>query len=250
MANQCLINWKRTAIGGKPADVFEPSAGGPYDAAVIYLHAHGLETLATDAEFTAQLDGAGLPCVAPHAGKSWWLDRICPEFDEAITPMDHVRHQVVHWIGETWHVSPPHIGLLGISMGGQGALQIAYRDARRFPVVAAISPAIDFHGVHGQGWELDQMFETAEAARQQTATLQLHPLNWPAHQLIVCDPTDAWHAGCERLVSKLSSIGIPYEADLETQAGGHSWLYFRSMAKRSIQFLADRLRRRGGSVTG
>ena len=89
-------------------------------------------------------------------------------------------------------------------MGGQGALQLAYRYPREFPVVAAISPAIDFHHWYGQGLPLDEMFASREAARQATATLQIHPLGWPRHQLLVCDPEDVdWYEGVDRLVAEI-----------------------------------------------
>ena len=167
---------------------------------------------------------------------------VCEEFDPNMPPLDFLRDHVVPWIGSEWGVEPPRIGLTGISMGGQGVLQLAYRHARAFPVVAAISPAVDFHQWHGQGLPLDQMFADREAARQATVTLQIHPLDWPRHQLIVCDPDDAdWFEGADRLGMKLSSMGIMYERDLETRAGGHSWDYFDNMADRVIDFVAERL---------
>ena len=67
------------------------------------------------------------------------------------------------------------MGLTGISMGGQGVLQLAYRHPRTFPVVAALAPAIDFHQWYGRGLPLDEMFDSREAARQATALLQIHP---------------------------------------------------------------------------
>jgi S-formylglutathione hydrolase len=136
-------------------------------------------------------------------------------------------------------------------MGGQGALQLAYRHPREFPVVAAIAPAVDFHTWHGRGLPLDEMFPTRESARQETATLHVHPLNWPQHQLFVSDPADAeWFEGCERLASKLVSIGIPFERDLETSAGGHTWEYFNAMAPRVIEFVAERLQRVANTESG
>ena len=237
-----MSGWTTIEMGGKPADVFEPSGGKSFGRAVLYLHDHDRATLKDNTAFTAELQNHGLPAVCPHGGRSWWLDRICPEFDGSITPMAHLLNGVVPWISERWNVQPPAIGLIGIGMGGQGALQLAYRHARLFPVVAAISPAVDFHDLHGLGLPLDEMFTSAEAARQETATLNLHPLNWPRHQLIVCDPADAdWFEGCERLASKLYSMGIPFESDLETTAGGHDWRYFNAMAPRAIGFVDERL---------
>ncbi|HVW01860.1 MAG TPA: hypothetical protein VHB77_16020, partial [Planctomycetaceae bacterium] len=75
-------------------------------------------------------------------------------------------------------------------------------------------------------------------------TLELHPLNWPRHQLIVCDPLDPeWFEGTERLISKLSSIGIPFDDDLRTSAQGNSKAYTQQIAPRVIDFLAERLER-------
>ena len=165
-----------------------------------------------------------------------------PKSEHGLSAGKYLREQVLPYIAERWNSQPPEIGLIGISMGGQGALQLAYRFPREFPVVAAISPAVDFHNWHGQGLPIDEMFPTREAARQQTVTLQLHPLNWPKHQLLVCDPGDVeWFEGVERLAMKLSSSGIPFESDMETKAGGHCWEYFNSMAPRVISFVADRL---------
>jgi hypothetical protein len=42
---------------------------------------------------------------------------------------------------------------------------------------------------------------------------------------------------------KLSSLGVPYECDLETIAGGHGIDYYTHMAERSVGFLAERLER-------
>jgi len=40
---------------------------------------------------------------------------------------------------------------------------------------------------------------------------------------------------------KLSSLGVPFECDLETEAGGHSFEYACHMAPRAIGFIAQRL---------
>ena len=61
------------------------------------------------------------------------------------------------------------------------------------------------------------MYRDAEQARQDTATLHIHPLNWPRHQWFCCDPADyRWHDSADRLRMKLYSLGVPYECDLET----------------------------------
>jgi hypothetical protein len=36
---------------------------------------------------------------------------------------------------------------------------------------------------------------------------------------------------------KLSSLGVPFEADLETTAGGHGFGYYNQMAEKAVSFL-------------
>lgn len=233
--------WTSIDINGHQADVFEPETPRT-DRAVIHLHGHGLETLKDKPAFSTALNQHGLRVICPHGQRSWWLPVICEEFDSEQTPHDFVRNDIVDWVSKEWQVEPPYIALTGISMGGQGILQLAYREALQFPVVAAISPAIDFHNWVGQGLPLDDIFSDRESARQQTAILQLHPLNWPRHQLLVCDPTDAeWIESSERLSSKLYSTGVPFESDFNSSHGGHSWDYFNAMAPRVIEFVANGL---------
>jgi hypothetical protein len=86
------------------------------------------------------------------------------------------------------------------------------------------------------------MYPDPEAARQDTAILHVHPLNWPRHQFFCCDPDDyRWWESADRLRMKLYSLGIPHERDLETTGGGHGFDYYNRMAGRAIKFLADKL---------
>ncbi len=122
-------------------------------------------------------------------------------------------------------------------------LRLAFKHPGKFPVVAAISPAIDYHLRWNEGDEtLPQMYADAEAVRQDTATLHVHPLNWPRNLWFCCDPNDyRWHESADRLRMKLAALGIPHEYDLETTAGGHGFEYYNAMAVRAVGFLAERL---------
>lgn len=240
--------WSTVEIAGHRTSVLEPEQPHPHDLALIYMHAAGCEDLADDEVFTAELASRGLRVVAPHTGESWWSDRPLSEFDSNRSVEQFVVHDVVAAIGERWGIDPPRIGLLGISMGGQAALRMAYKHPAKFPVAAAISPAIDFHLWLERPMpqpeitaSLRRLYRDPEDARQDTATLHIHPLNWPRHQLFCTDPADHWHEGADRLQMKLASLGIPHEYDLTTAAGGHSWDYFHAMAPRVVEFVTTRL---------
>lgn len=234
------MNWQRALIHSRPADVLDPSTGTP-DRAILFLHGYRGETLQHSQRFTSLLQRHNVPVVCPHGGPHWWTSLPTPGFEPFASPQEFLVNGVVPWMADRWHVAPPRIALLGISMGGQGALQLSYRQPAQFPVVAAISPAIDFHLTHGKGFGVEQLYPTADAARQATVTLNLHPLNWPRHQYFCCDPTDVtWYDGAQRLASKLSSSGIPFSSDLFSSHGGHNWNYFDAMAEGVIEWMLKR----------
>src|SRR5579872_4204328 len=138
-------HWNQVDIGGKPAQVFLPSRRLPSNFVLLFLHGHGLATLENNAVYTAHLERLGMACVCPQGKRSWWGNRVCREFDPTVTPVEYLREAVLPWIEANCQAAPPAIGLLGVSMGGQGALRLAYRFPQQFPVVAALAPAVDFH---------------------------------------------------------------------------------------------------------
>jgi S-formylglutathione hydrolase FrmB len=236
--------WEQIELVGHSCRLFEPARPSQYNYVVIYLHCSHAASLRSYPAFTKEFERYGLRVIEPVSGLSWWTDRIWPAFDPGISAERYVREQVVPYVGERWSARPPQLALLGISMGGQGVLRMAYKYPNTFPTVAAISPTVDFQKRIEEGIDegLAQMYGDSEDARQDSALLHIHPLNWPRHQFFCCDPTDLrWHDSAERLRMKLNSLGVPFECDLETVAGGHSFEYASHMAPRAIGFIAKSL---------
>lgn len=232
--------WQSLTIAGKTADVFDPPARPRFG--VIFLHGIGLETLKDNATYTALLQAHKLACVCPHGQRSWWLDRVCPEFDTAVSPERFLLESVVPFCRERWKLAPRALGVFGISMGGQGALRLALRHPQTFPAAAGIASALDFHEGYGQGTPLDDMYTSKEQCRQDTALLHIHPNDWPPHLFFCIDPEDvAWYRGNDRLHEKLNALGVPHTIDFTTSHGGHSWDYFDHMAAPTLRFLAEGL---------
>ncbi len=232
--------WTRETIASKAADVFTPAAKPRFG--VIFLHGIGLETLSDNPVYTALLEKSNLVCVSPHGQRSFWLDRVCPEFDAAITPEQHLLDAVVPYMRERWGFGPRGIGVFGISMGGQGALRLALRHPQVFPVAAGIASALDFHEWYNQGSPLDEMFTSKEQCRQQTALMHIPRNDPPPHLFFAIDPEDVdWFRGNDRLHEKLGALGVPHTIDFTTSAGGHTWDYFNRMAEPTIRFLVDGL---------
>jgi S-formylglutathione hydrolase len=229
-------------IAGKPADVYDPPGPGRPRFGLLFLHPYGLETLCGKPAYERLLAELRLGCICPHGGRSWWADRVCTEFDPVLTPERHVVGNVLPWFEGRWGLRPRSVGLSGASMGGQGALRIAFRHPQLFPAVAAVAPAIEYHELYGQGLALDEMYDSKEQCRQDTVPTHIDPGHPPRHLFFCVDPDDPyWYRGAERLREKLAALGVAYECDLATRAGGHSWDYFSHMADRSLRFLTAAL---------
>jgi S-formylglutathione hydrolase len=201
--------WNRVAIGDKPADVFEPAR---VRFGVLFLHDLDGRSLRDRLAFTQVFGEAGIACVCPSGDQAWWTDRICPAYDPSLTAERYVLDRGVPYFAEHWGLQPGRIGLLGVGMGGQGALRLSFKHPQTFPVVAAVSPIIEYQELYGRGAPLDAMYDSKEQCRQDTAILHLHPSNYPPHIYVANDPADPWFRGTDRLHEKMNALGVPHQA--------------------------------------
>ena len=236
--------WKTVEVAGMPCRVWDPFPQGD-DADVVLFLDDGLRREGDEDDvtlLTRHLAEAGLRGVAPFSYGGWWAHRRLPEFPAEQTPEEFVVDTLRSAIMEWWSAAGT-IALLGHRMGGQGALRISYRHPDKFPVVAAVAPALDLRRARLAGDQrLQRLYRDAEDARQDSATLHIHPLNWPRHQWFCCDPQDVpWFDSADCLRMKLSSLGVPFESDLETTTGHASISYFRRMVPHAFTFVQTRL---------
>ena len=225
MSSLYPAGWSSYDLAGLRCDLFQPATSWPAGQVILYLHDLEGRRPQDLPGLKQPLEQAGLPVIAPWGGESWWLGKTLQPLRSELTAEAYLLGPVLEACQNRFAASPTGIGLLGTEMGGQGVLQLAYRHPDRFPVAAALGPAIDFHqGMRlGHEWpdgerfaSLWEMFGDAEEARQETALLHIHPLNWPRHQWFASDPLDLrWHDGAVRLTSKLTALGIPHTAILD-----------------------------------
>src|SRR5262245_7524151 len=96
--------WSRLYLVGKDIQLIDSPASPRFGA--IFLHGIGLETLAGNRAFTAELAKRNLACVCPHGQRGWWLDRIAAEFDSKLTPERFVVEHVVPFARSRWNLGP------------------------------------------------------------------------------------------------------------------------------------------------
>jgi len=234
-------SWQRVEIAGKTAEVFDPPAKPRF--ALLFLHGIDQLTLPASPVYEVQLKEFGLACVCPHGKNSWWTDRVCAQFDPAISTEQFLLEHVCPFARERWRLEPRALGLFGVCMGGQGVLRLAFKYPREFPAVAALAPAIEYHELYWSGTPIDEMYASKEQCRQDTAPMHIHPSEFPPHIFFCCDRADPWRRGAERLHEKLGALGVPHECDLTTQAGGHTWAYYDYFAPKALSFLTSALDR-------
>lgn len=210
--------WETLELSGHLIEVYTPPTIHSLEPALLYLHDLDGDMPLKQTALTQQLAKAGLRVIAPHGGACWWTDRICNEFDDSVSAEEYLLSTVLDYAQEQWGIRSPRIGLLGLGMGGQGALRLAFKYASRFPVVAAVRPFID----HYRRWEefppLAQMYRDPEQVRQHSATLYVHPLNPPSQIWFCCAPNEEldWFESADRLQMKLASSSVRHQCDLET----------------------------------
>ncbi len=269
------MGWSLHQLGDHACRVFLPRQPNEHGFVVVALHDlfvansspaksnaafAGFGDEFTQPIFEKSFESHGLTVIAPLTGHSWWADRIASGFDEVVTPEQFVCQHVAPWIAAEFNESSavfgqaagrvvgteaPRLGLLGVGMGGQGALRISYKHPNLFPVVAAINPDLDYQRHILDGDEvLYAMYEEVERARQDTALLHIHPLNWPRHQFFCCDPDD-WHVfnAVDRLRMKLNATGVPFESDTTAVKGlfGRRKPYVQRGAGLAMEFIVQRL---------
>ena len=225
MPTNDTTNWTCYSVAGHSCELFTPTTILEPGRIILYLHDLQERSPKDFPALHKALASAGLPVLAPRIGRTWCLQQQLTRFDDTMSAEDYILGPILDECHRITGETSGGVGLLGYDMGGQAALRLAYRHPEKFPIAAAIAPAIDFNlGMrHGHNWSDGELFDTLweifdepEQARQETAILHVHPLNWPRHQWFVSSRNDErWHDGAVRLNSKLIALGIPHTAILD-----------------------------------
>ena len=151
-------------------------------------------------------------------------------------PMGMVLHELVPMLAaKGLGAGPRGLAVMGISMGGYGAVAFAEQYRGRFAAVAAISPAIfeSYAWVHyvnpGAYWS------AADFARYDAITHTAALAGTPVR--IASGDHDPFHPWVEDLVARL-----PAGAAVTFPPGGHTGEFFASQMGPSLAFLGEHLR--------
>jgi S-formylglutathione hydrolase len=231
--------WSSVTIGGRSADVFTPADRPRF--LLVFLPDLDEVTLRDNPVWTPLLAANRVACVCPAGSESWWVDRPCPSFDLVKSGEEYLLQDVIPTSLAQFALAPRAVAVAGVGAGAQAAIRFGLRYPDRFRVAAGLGSILDYHELFGRGTRLDEMYDSREQCRQDTAVLQVHPSSWPPHLWLACDPDSPWLRGNDRLHEKLQALGVPHATEFLTRGCGHSWSYYDRMAPKLVRFVVDGL---------
>lgn len=201
---------------------------------------------------------APMIAVMPDAGKSWYVDSA--QFGGPGNYETAISRDLINGIDERYPTvaDANRRGVAGISMGGHGALRLAFRYPEVFSAVAALSPGIWLPGgvseASGPANETPQQREkwyprtTGETFDLDVFNRQspfaylddLVDLEHPPEILLAVGDDDYWklHDGTVEMYIELRRVDL--EPELRVSDGGHDWEYWRSVTEDVLKFFNRR----------
>jgi len=187
-------------------------------------------------EYAADLD---MIIVTPDAGESWFCNDPRPD---GLAWEDHIATEVVEFVDANYPTIAERRGrgLAGFSMGGYGAMMIAFRHADRFAAVCTQAGSFAF------GHEL----RPDRPARSEFMMAVAPPGGKYDLYVLAAEETDLairFDVGTDdhlleanrKFHAHLEEVGIAHE--YEEVEGGHQWVYVDRQLPKTLEFIAANL---------
>jgi len=146
----------------------------------------------------------------------------------------------------TW-TEPAGRGIIGLSMGGHGALYLTARHPELFSACGAMSGVMDLRNTakkHGLEKHLGSMDQYANRFLEHSVITQARKFVGRKVGIIIdCGREDVFFTDNQLLHDKLIKLAVPH--DYIERPGAHTWPYWINALPYHIQFLADRLKKAG-----
>jgi S-formylglutathione hydrolase FrmB len=176
--------------------------------------------------------------VTPDGGfDSWYFDSPA---DESFRYETFISKELVTYVDKNYSTktSPKGRAISGLSMGGHGALYLAFRHQDTFGAAGSTSGGVDIRPFP-KNWNIEKRLgsysENPETWEKNTVINMLHLLVPNSLALIIdCGTSDIFYTVNRRLHEKLSERNIPH--DFISRPGGHDLNYWRNSIKYQLLF--------------
>ena len=179
--------------------------------------------------------------VCPDGGfGSWYFDS--PK-DENFQYETHIIKELIPWIDQNYNTLADKTGrgITGLSMGGHGALYLAFRHQDLFGTAGSMSGGVDFRPFPNN-WEIIKRLGNYKENRQlweeNTVINMLHLLTPNSLALIIdCGVDDFFYkVNCD-LHKRMLYLNIPH--DFISRPGKHEWNYWKNAVKYQVLFMSE-----------
>ncbi|WP_442794706.1 alpha/beta hydrolase [Pelobium manganitolerans] len=175
---------------------------------------------------------------------SWYFDS--PKVDKSRYET-YVATELVNWIDNNYKTIPnrDNRAITGLSMGGHGALYLAFRHQDTYSIAGSMSGGVDFRPFP-LNWEIAKYLgsyaENKEAWDKNTVIEQINLLTPKSLSLIIqCGTEDFFYNVNVKLHEKLTYNNIPHT--FITNPGAHNWDYWREAVQYQLLFMSARFTR-------
>lgn len=177
--------------------------------------------------------------VCPDGGYgSWYWDS--PE-DTSYRYERFVAKELVDWVDENYRTvkDPEGRAITGLSMGGHGALYLAFRHQDTFGAAGSMSGGVDIRPFP-ENWEISDRLgsyaENKEQWEQHTVINMLHLLTPGSLEIIIdCGTSDFFYDVNLNLHHKLQLRNIPHT--FISRPGVHNWDYWEDAVLYQMLFM-------------
>ena len=179
--------------------------------------------------------------VCPDGGFSgWYFDS---PIDKSSQYETYITKELVPWIDRNYNTLAEKNGrgITGLSMGGHGALYLAFRHQDLFGTAGSMSGGVDIRPFPNN-WDIDKRLGSYEDNRQlweeNTVINMLHLLTPNSLALIIdCGTDDFFYKiNCE-LHEKMRYMNVAH--DFISRPGVHDWNYWYNAVKYQVLFMSD-----------
>ncbi len=193
----------------------------------------------------SQADLYNLIIVCPDGGiGSWYFDS---PVDKNFQYETYVSKELVQFIDNKYKTiaSPKGRGITGLSMGGHGALYLAFRHQDVFGTAGSMSGGVDIRPFPNN-WDISKRLgsynSNPDVWEKNTVVNMIHLLTPNSLAIIIdCGSEDFFYkVNCD-LHSKLLGRNIPH--DFISRPGGHDWNYWKNAVKYQFLFMNNYFQR-------
>lgn len=190
-------------------------------------------------EIKALADKYGMMIVCPDGGKgSWYWDS---PLDPSFRYETFVAKELVDWVDQHYSSIPTREGraITGLSMGGHGALYLAFKHQDVFGAVGSTAGGVDIRPFP-KNWDMEKRLgsyaEHAQQWEENTVINMLHLLTPGSLEILIdCGTSDFFSQVNQALHQKMRYHNIDHT--FVSQPGAHNWKYWQKSIPYQLLFM-------------